>query len=226
MSASTPSPRRSTRSSGSRPNQRASAWRWWTMSAVAVPAKTPADHLVHGEGGRAARLDRHPGVHPEVAAPTPRAGRVHLHHRLGDRGRIGGEPDRLAARGPPLGGGPLRARRPAPRGAPRTRAKPRRPPAAARSCGARPAGRPKHGAPAARAHDAGQRGRGGRDGQPARDAPRRERGPRAPPGRPVPTPENADSLSVHRIRPLASRDEAVTIPLPGRGKFPGNGGLK
>ena len=71
-----------------------------------VPAKPPADHLVHGEGGRAARLDRHPGVHPEVAAPAPGAGRVHLHHRLGHRGRIGGEPDRLAARGAPFGGGP------------------------------------------------------------------------------------------------------------------------
>ena len=71
-----------------------------------VPAKPPADHLVHGEGGCAARLDRDPRVHPEVAAPAPGAGRVHLHHRLGHRGRVGGEPDRLAARGAPLGGGP------------------------------------------------------------------------------------------------------------------------
>ena len=36
MRPSTPFPRTSTRSSGARPNQRASAGRWWIMSALGL----------------------------------------------------------------------------------------------------------------------------------------------------------------------------------------------
>src|SRR5262249_34368614 len=49
---------------------------------AAAAANAKACHLIHGEGRSIGRLGRNPRMYAEVAAPSDRARRVHLYHRL------------------------------------------------------------------------------------------------------------------------------------------------
>src|SRR3989442_9827770 len=104
-SASTPSPRASTSSSGRAPNQWSSAV---DPDRRRAGIHAPADNLVAPVRLGAARLHHDPRVHGEHPAPAERARRVDLDHRLARRRGI----RRLARRAaphlrPPLRGTPI-----------------------------------------------------------------------------------------------------------------------
>ena len=69
---------------------------------AASAANAKACHLIHGERRSVSRLGRNPRMYAEVAAPSDRARRIHLHHPLwSDRG-IRRPSDRRAAGAAPV----------------------------------------------------------------------------------------------------------------------------
>jgi hypothetical protein len=69
---------------------------------AAAAANAEACHLIHGERRGVGRLGRNPRMHAEVAAPSDRARRIHLHYPFWSYRGIGRQSDRRAAGAAPV----------------------------------------------------------------------------------------------------------------------------